>query len=321
MTEFELIRRFFTHRTPGAVLGVGDDAALVRVKPGHELAISADMLVSGRHFVADADPALLGHKSLAVNLSDMAAMGATPRWATLALALPGIERKWLAAFARGFMSLAKRSKVDLVGGDTTRGPLTICVQIMGEVPTGKALRRDGARVGDDIWVSGSLGGAAMALDLAPRDKRLSSAERRALAQRLNAPTPRVALGLQLRGIANSAIDVSDGLLADLGHICERSRVGATLEWEAIPAIPAVRSYAQSDRGARCLLAGGDDYELCFTAPRAKRRAVIAAGARARVPVTLIGEVVRSKNARSPIVLRDSVGQPMKVHARGYDHFR
>jgi thiamine-monophosphate kinase len=321
MTEFELIRRFFTHRTRGAALGVGDDAALVRVAPGSELAISADMLVAGRHFLSDADPALLGHKSLAVNLSDMAAMGATPRWATLALALPRVDEKWLGAFARGFMSLAKRFKVDLVGGDTTRGPLTISVQIMGEVPRGKALRRDGAYVGDDIWVSGSLGAAAMALDLNGRDTRLARAERRALEQRLHAPTPRVALGLSLRGIANSAIDISDGLLADLGHICERSRVGATIEWEAIPAMPVVRSYAQTDRGARCLLAGGDDYELCFTAPRGKRAAVMRAAAKTRVPVTLIGQVTRSANARDPVVLLNSVRQPMKVRARGYDHFR
>jgi thiamine-monophosphate kinase len=320
MTEFELIRRFFTHRTPRTSLGVGDDAALVRVGARSELAISADMLVAGRHFLADADSALLGHKSLAVNLSDMAAMGAAPRWATLALALPRIDEKWLAGFARGFMTLARRFKVDLIGGDTTRGPLTISVQIMGEVPRGKALRRDGARVGEDVWVSGSLGGAAMALDLDPRDTRIGAAGRGALEERLHAPTPRVALGLGLRGVARSAIDISDGLVADLGHICERSHVGATIHWEAIPALPIVRAYAQSDRGARCLLAGGDDYELCFTAPRTKRAAVMRAAARARVAVTLIGEVTRAKRD-TPVVLLDSVGRPMKVRSRGYDHFR
>jgi thiamine-monophosphate kinase len=321
MTEFELIRRFFTHRTPGTALGVGDDAALLRVGRGSELAVSADMLVEGRHFLAKADAALLGHKSLAVNLSDMAAMGARPRWATLALALPAIDEKWLGAFARGFIALAKRFRVDLVGGDTTRGPLTICVQIMGEVPSGKALRRDGARAGDDIWVSGHLGAAAMALDLVGRGKRIDPNVRREIEQRLHAPTPRVALGLALRGIAHSAIDISDGLLADLGHICERSELGATVHWEAIPAMPAVRAYAQSDHGARCLLAGGDDYELCFTASRRKRAAVVRAAARSRVGVTLIGEIGRRVSRSAPVVLLDSVGRPLKVPARGYDHFR
>ena len=321
MTEFELIRRFFTHRSPGTALGVGDDAALLRVARGSELAVSADMLVEGRHFFAKADPALLGHKSLAVNLSDMAAMGAKPRWATLALALPRIDEKWVGAFAQGFIGLAKRSKVDLVGGDTTRGPLTISVQVMGEVPTGKALRRDAARAGDDIWVSGHLGAAAMALDLMRRPQRVDRAVRRELEQRLHAPTPRVALGTALRGIAHSAIDISDGLLADLGHICERSALAATVHWEAIPAMPAVRAYAQTDRGARCLLAGGDDYELCFTASRRKRAAVVAAAARARVGVTLIGEIGRRASRGAPVTLLDSVGRPIKVRVQGYDHFR
>ena len=289
--------------------------------PGTQLAVSADMLVEGRHFFAKADPALLGHKALAVNLSDMAAMGARPRWATLALALPRIDEKWLGAFAGGFLSLARRFKVDLVGGDTTRGPLTISVQIMGEVPSGKALRRDGARAGDDIWVSGHLGAAAMALDLVGRGKRIDPKVRQELEQRLHAPTPRVALGIALRGISRSAIDISDGLLADLGHICERSGLGATVHWEAIPAIPAVRAYAQSDRGARCLLAGGDDYELCFTAARRQRAAVVRAAARARVGVTLIGEITRRVGRRAPVVLLDSVGRPLKVRVQGYDHFR
>ena len=191
-----------------------------------ELAVSADMLVEGRHFFAGADPGLLGHKALAVNLSDMAAMGATPRWATLALALPRVDARWLGAFARGFMALARRHRVDLIGGDTTRGPLTICVQIMGEVPKGKALRRDGAKVGRRrLGVRGAWGGCACARRRSRRI-RVPPARRAALEQRLHAPTPRVALGLALRGIARSAIDISDGLLADLGHICERSHVGA-----------------------------------------------------------------------------------------------
>ncbi|HEX2830749.1 MAG TPA: thiamine-phosphate kinase [Burkholderiales bacterium] len=323
MTEFELIRRYFTHPARGATLGVGDDAALLRLSPRTELVVSADMLVEGRHFFAGADPQRLGHKALAVNLSDLAAMGAKPRWVTLALALPRADEKWLAGFSRGFMALAKRHSVSLVGGDTTRGPLNIAVQIMGEVPRGKALRRDGAKVGDDVWVSGYLGEAAMALDVLKgrNARKVSPADRKALEARLHEPTPRVALGTALRGTAHSAIDISDGLVADLGHICERSIVAAEIEWEAVPALPLVRAYAQTDRGARALLAGGDDYELCFTASPRQRAAVTAAAARARVHVTMVGRIVR-KTGRAPLVLvRDSVGKPMSVPARGFDHFR
>ena len=321
LSEFELIRRFFTHRTPGAVLGVGDDAALVRVKSGTELAISADMLLEGRHFLPDADPQQLGHKALAVNLSDMAAMGAQPRWVTLALALPRVDPRWLGAFARGFMTLARAHRVELIGGDTTRGPLSICVQIMGEVPKGQALRRDGAKVGDDVWVSGQLGAAALALALRKGRIRAAASDRRALEQRLHAPTPRVELGIALRGIAHSAIDISDGLLADLGHICERSKVAASIEWEALPATPYVRAQAQSAAGARALLAGGDDYELCFTAAIRKRSAVLRAAARARVPVMLIGGIVAGRRGQEPVEVLDSIGKPLSVRSRGYDHFR
>ena len=321
LSEFELIRRYFTHRARGASLGVGDDAALVRVRAGRELAVSADMLVEGRHFLAGADPVLLGHKALAVNLSDMAAMGAVPRWVTLSLALPRVDERWLRGFSRGFMTLARRHRVDLIGGDTTRGPLAICVQIMGEVPKGKALRRDGAKVGDHIWVSGNLGEAAIALDAIKRRVRVKPRERRLLEKRLHAPTPRVALGLELRGLAHSAIDISDGLLADLGHICERSKVSAVIEWEAIPAMPVVRSLAQTDRGARALLAGGDDYELCFTTPPRHRLDVLWAAERARVNVTLIGSITRRARGRGPVEVLDSIGRPLRVRVRGYDHFR
>lgn len=320
LSEFEVIQRFFTHRTPGTVLGVGDDAALVRVSTGMELAVSADMLVEGRHFLPRADAALLGHKSLAVNLSDMAAMGAKPRWATLALSMPQASETWLGAFADGFMALARKHRVDLIGGDTTRGPLTICVQIMGEVPRGKALRRDGAKAGDDVWVSGRLGGAALALAVLQGHARIARRDLRLLEERLHAPTPRVALGIALRGIARSAIDVSDGLLADLGHICDRSRVSAVLEWEAIPATPFVRLQAQkTELAARALLTGGDDYELCFTAPSRKRPAVLAAAKSARIEVTQVGRIVPRVRS-TPVHVLDSLGKTMKMHAGGYDHF-
>ncbi|HYK14884.1 MAG TPA: thiamine-phosphate kinase, partial [Burkholderiales bacterium] len=238
-SEFDLIARYFTHRAHHTVLGVGDDAALVRIKRGHELVISADMLVAGRHFFRDANPRQVGHKALAVNLSDVAAMGATPRWATLALALPQANARWVSEFSRGFMALARRFDVDLIGGDTTRGPLNICVQIMGEVPRGKALRRDGARAGDDLWVSGALGDAAFALAALKRRIRLKPAELARCAAKLNAPKPRVNLGLALRRIAHSAIDISDGLLADLDHVLVASGVAAEIELAALPASPAL----------------------------------------------------------------------------------
>jgi thiamine-monophosphate kinase len=321
LSEFEVIRRYFTHPTPQARLGIGDDAAIVRPRAGYELAISADMLVEGRHFFRGADPERLGHKALAVNLSDLAAMGATARWVTLALALPRVDTAWLSGFSRGFLGLARRHRVDLIGGDTTRGPLAACVQIMGEVPRGQALRRDGARVGDDVWVSGEIGAAGIAVDVLRGRLRVTPAQQRALEERLHRPTPRLALGARLRGIAHSAIDISDGFVADLGHICERSGVAARVSWESLPAAPFVRAIAQSPRGAQALLAGGDDYELCFTAAPRRRAALVAAAAKARTPVALVGTIVR-REPRLPLVqVIDSIGKPLKLQRKGYDHFR
>lgn len=319
-SEFELIRRYFTHRARNAVLGVGDDAALVRVRRGHELVISSDMLVAGRHFFHDADPRLLGHKALAVNLSDMAAMGAAPRWATLALALPSADARWVREFSGGFMRLARRFAVDLIGGDTTRGPLNICVQIMGEAPHGTALRRDGARSGDDIWVSGTLGDAALALAALKRRIRLKPADLARCAARLHQPSPRVALGLALRGHAHSAIDISDGLLADLGHILERSDAAAEIELAALPASSVMERYL--DRVAACtaLLAGGDDYELCFTAPARARERIQRLGRAARVRVTRIGRVSPRQRGQPRLIVRAPDGAAMRVARGGYDHF-
>jgi thiamine-monophosphate kinase len=316
LSEFELIKRFFTHRSANAVLGVGDDAAIVRPSRGKELVVSTDMLVSGRHFMPDADPKRLGHKSLAVNLSDMAAMGATPRWVTLSLALPQIDPAWVGAFARGFMTLARKHHVDLIGGDTTRGPLAICVQIMGEVPRGKALRRDGARAGDDVWVSGRIGDAAIALEASRRRIPVPAGDRVRCQRRLDAPTPRVELGIALRGIARSAIDVSDGLLADLGHICERSQVSAEIDWKRVPVSSIAR---QQPRLMQTVLAGGDDYELCFTVPAAKRAAAMAAARKARVRVTRIGRIARGLAARVRVL--DGDGAEISITRAGFDHFR
>lgn len=320
LSEFELIRRFFTHPARGAVLGVGDDAAIVRARRGHELVITTDMLVAGRHFLHDADPQWLGHKALAVNLSDMAAMGATPRWATLALALPRADARWLAAFARGFMRLARRHEVDLVGGDTTRGPLAVCVQIAGEVPSGRALRRDGARAGDDVWVSGTLGDATLALAATRGRIALARRERVRLERKLHAPTPRVTLGAALRDTARSAIDVSDGLIADLGHICERSRVAAELQFDRIPASAIMKRHLGRSAAREALLAGGDDYELVFTAGRARREAITGLARRLGLRLTRVGKITRQRGRVPLVAVLDSGGRPIAVKRGGYEHF-
>jgi len=319
LSEFEIIRRFFTHPARGAVLGVGDDAAIVRARRGMELVLSADMLVEGRHFSRGADPEQLGHKALAVNLSDMAAMGAVPRWTTLSIALPRINARWLAAFTRGFMRLARRHGVDLVGGDTTRGPLNISVQIIGEVPAGRGLRRDGARAGDDVWVSGTLGDAALALAAMKRRVTLARGERVRLEQRLHAPAPRVAMGNALRGIARSAIDVSDGLIADLGHICERSRVSAILQLDRIPASAILRRHLARPAARAAQLAGGDDYELVFTAGRSRRGIIDRLARRLRLKLTCIGKITRRRHAPLVTVL-GAGGHPVAVGQTGYKHF-
>ncbi len=318
--EFRLIDRYFTHRTRHTLLGVGDDAALIRVRRGHVLAISVDMLVEGRHFFKGTDPEALGHKTLAVNLSDLAAMGATPRWATLALALPRADERWLAAFTRGFMRLARAHDVDLIGGDTTRGPLNLCVQIMGEVPANKALRRDGARAGDEVWVSGTLGEAALAVAARSHKIRLSARQLATASRRLDRPMPRVALGAALRGIAHSAIDISDGLLGDLGHICERSGVAAVIELEALPRSAMLRAHAARAITQNALLSGGDDYELCFTAPRSRQSAVLRASARSRTPVTCIGRIIKAPSGAVGVAVMDGDGLPLRIAQRGFDHF-
>ena len=316
-SEFDLIARFFTRPAPNAVLGVGDDAALLAVSPGMELAVSTDMLVSGQHFFPDVDPYLLGHKALAVNLSDLAAMGATPRWATLALALPAAEVGWLEVFSRGLFDMAARFDVSLVGGDTTRGPLNLSVTILGEVPAGQALRRSAARVGDDIWVSGDLGGAALGLCYLLDEADLADlGEIESCLGRLHAPEPRVALGRALLGVANAAIDISDGLLADLGHILKCSETGAEIEFGLLPAHPAVAARLPHPLMQRCLLAGGDDYELCFTAAPERAHVVLAAAAAADVRVTRIGRITAEPGLR--VLAVD--GSTMTCEDHGFDHF-
>ena len=287
---------------------MGDDCALLRPEPGLELAVTTDMLVEGRHFLAGADPAALGHKALAVNLSDLAAMGAAPRWALLAISLPAVDEAWLAAFSEGFFGLCERYGVDLVGGDTTRSPLlTIAVTAIGEVPAGLALYRAGARPGDDIWVSGELGGAALAL---------VHPEIGQAAQRLHRPEPRVELGERLRGLAHAAIDVSDGLAGDLQHILDRSGVGATVRYAQVPRAAAFGPLSSPQLEKDCVLSGGDDYELLFTAAADRRARLEALSGELRIPLARIGTVTRGE---AKLVVLDESGRPL-AHRGGFDHF-
>jgi len=316
-SEFELIARYFNRAAPQGLLGVGDDCALFPAPAGEEVATSIDLLLEGRHFFSDVDPRALGHKSLAVNLSDLAAMGARPIGCVLGLALPRLDEAWLAAFAQGFHDLAAAHGCPLIGGDTTRSAhdIAISVTVFGSVPAATALRRAGARAGDDIWVSGELGAADIAYRLLdgqhPADPPLLAATRAALEW----PEPQVALGLALRGIAHAAIDISDGLLQDLGHILAASGVGACLWYASLPAAAALDGLAEPRR-RQALLGGGDVYQLCFTAPAARRADVAQAARQAGVRVTRVGEIT----AGPGLAVRDAEGRPLAGLPRGFDHF-
>lgn len=319
-SEFDIIRRYFKRAASNAVLGIGDDAALIDITPGNELAISTDTLVCGKHFFADADPYRLGHKSLAVNLSDMAAMGAKPRWALLALTLPETlaqqNQTWLQQFSAGFFALAEQHRVELIGGDTTAGPLNICVQILGEVEKEKALRRSGAKSGDDIWVSGTLGDAALALQHLLGKVVLNPDEIDQCLPALLTPAPRIELGRRLIGLAHSAIDISDGLVADLGHILQNSEKSAVIHLHSIPCSPVLKKRLPQSVAMACLLAGGDDYELCFTAPTAHRARIAMLAAELRLPLTCIGEISSGEG----LIVKDAQGKTITLETTGYDHF-
>lgn len=313
MAEFDLIAKYFT-RQAEADLGVGDDAALISPRPGFQLAVSADMSISGTHFFADAQPYAIGWKSMAVNISDMAAMGAEPKWVTLSIALPDVDHDWLRGFSDGLFACADAFGVSLIGGDTTRGPLNIAINIMGEVPRGQALRRDGAQVGDDIWVSGCLGRAALWLQSQLGHLLLSADDIRMLAVAMHHPQPRVSLGLALRGVASAALDVSDGLLADLNHILQASKVGADLEWPAVPQ-PMLQTAVEEHAWQQAVLAGGDDYELCFTAAPQHRELLLALAKQLEVPLSRIGKVTATAG------LRILNGQSsIDLSSKGYSHF-
>jgi thiamine-monophosphate kinase len=314
--EFELIERFFTRPAQRAVLGVGDDCALLAPAEGMALAVSTDMLVEGRHFLSTVAPDRLGHKALAVNLSDLAACGARPLAFTLALALPSADAFFLAGFSRGLLALADRHGCELVGGDTTRGPLTIAITVFGEVPIGGALLRSGARPGDDLYVSGTLGDARLALEVFRGNVELADALFTRLRRRMEEPQPRVELGLALRTLATSAIDVSDGLAGDLGHILRRSGVGATVDVDALPRSTDLASQSEASQRL-CLIGGGDDYELVFTAPAEHRQAIVAAAAAANTEVTRIGRIETLPGLRWV----DGAGGEVVVRTASFDHFR
>jgi thiamine-monophosphate kinase len=325
MGEFDLIHQYFERPVRRAALGIGDDCALLQPSAGCQLAVSSDMLVQDRHFFADADPCQLGHKALAVNLSDLAACGASPLAFTLALALPVADAAWLAPFARGLLALADRHGCELVGGDTTRGPLNICITVFGEVPApagrSQALLRSGARCGDDIYVSGTLGDARLALEAIRGEWTLPAALRERACARLHQPEPRVALGQALRGLATSAIDISDGLLGDLGHVLAASGVGARLDAHCLvdrmachgPELDAV---VPATHQLRCVLAGGDDYELAFTAPADRRDAVAAAAQLSATPVSRVGTIT----ATGGLQVLDAQGAAITGHWASFDHF-
>lgn len=308
-SEFALIDRYFRRPTRHSILGVGDDGALVRPDPGCELVVSTDMLVAGTHFLPNTDPGELGWKVLAVNVSDMAAMGAQPRWALLAAALPAATETWIEKFAAGFFACAEAFGIDVIGGDTTKGPRNFCVTICGEVPAGQALLRSGARPGDEIWVSGAPGRAAQGLAHLQERIVLEEPARAACLAALHRPQPRVALGLALRGLATAAIDVSDGLLADLGHILEASGVAATLRL----AVPPAPTFADN-----CYLSGGDDYELLFTVPTDRHEQVLALATTLSLPLTRIGRIEAGEAGELTVLTL--AGEPVDVGHRGYDHF-
>ena len=356
MSEFNIIQKYFTKPTPQADLGVGDDAALISVSAGMQLAISSDMLVAGTHFFHDAAPHDIGWKALAVNVSDMAAMGANPKWATLAIALPqilpspsqgegqdggrsftptlvstptptlplkeggGINEAWIAEFSRGFFACADMFNIDLIGGDTTRGPLNISVTIMGEVPSGQAIKRSGAQVGDDIWVSGQLGSAALGLAHLQGKTHVPEAILPACLNTLHTPTPRAALGLALRSIATSCIDVSDGLLADLGHILKASNCGATIDLEKIPCIELLKNNLDNPQFQAAILAGGDDYELCFTAPFSQREAINSISKQLNLPLSIIASTRIASSLNTGGLQAHYKNNEITLLKQGFDHF-
>lgn len=318
MGEFDLIDRFFKRPPARADVGVGDDCAIWSPRPGHQLAFSADMLVEGRHFLTTIEPRRLGHKALAVNLSDLAASAAKPQAFLLSLSLPRSDERWLLGFSQGLFDLADAHGCELIGGDTTQGPLNIAITVMGDVPQGQSILRSGAQVGDDIWVSGHLGDARLALEAFRGTVSLPQEVMELARSRMEMPSPRVALGLGLRGIAHAMADISDGLLGDLGHILRSSQVGAEIDLAAATTLMQTSSLwsCPDDLTMTCILSGGDDYELVFTAPPTALDALHAAAQASGTRITRIGHITDSKI----LVLRDAMGHAVVNSFRSFDHF-
>jgi thiamine-monophosphate kinase len=331
--EFDLIWRFFKAgsesmaqtQTDQVLLGIGDDCALLGPDAVQSLAVTSDMLVEGRHFFSNANPQWLGHKALAVNLSDLAAIGAKPVGFTLALALPNANADWLAQFSQGLFRLAQQWQCPLIGGDTTQGPLTICITALGHVPFGAAIKRSGANVGDDVWVSGTLGDARLALGALRSEWPLNQSSLEAVLPRMHEPQPRIALGMQLRGIASSALDVSDGLLGDLRHILNASQVNAEVLIDQLPISCTLAEQTEHLR-RQCAANGGDDYELCFTVPTSKRMEVESLST-TLLPLTRIGSISSASNGTEPLlILRDANGNQLTAAdsvrlMQSFDHFK
>ena len=328
--EFDLIQRFFKtgaqalQSNSSIALGIGDDCALLRPTAGQEIAITSDMLVEGRHFLSGANPELLGRKALAVNLSDLAAMGANPLGFTLALALPKADSAWLEGFSKGLFSMANEHSCSLIGGDTTAGPLNICITAFGSIPIGKAIKRKGAKVGEDIWVSGELGDARLTLAALRHEVLLSDVDLKQIEHRMHQPTPRVELGTQLRGIASAALDISDGLLGDLKHILKESQVDAQIFLDLLPKSVTLlkQKVAIQNEYAAC---GGDDYEICFTAPSDQLKLIDKISNTLQLPLTRIGQTTAMKNTEASIVLFSADGKQMsdsdtKILLKSFDHF-
>lgn len=318
MGEFDLIDRYFKHSVQRADLGVGDDCALLSPRAGYQLAVSTDTLIEGRHFLSTVPPDRLGHKCLAVNLSDLAACGAEPRAFLLALSLPTVDESWLAGFSHGLMALAEVQRCELIGGDTTRGPLAITITVLGDVPQGQALLRSGAQAGDDIYVSGHLGDARLALECFRGNVRLPEPVFAACRQRMEQPQPRVALGIALRGLASAMADISDGLVGDLGHILLQSGCGAHVDLQACEHLLACHPHVSlsPELLRTCVFAGGDDYELVFTAPPKSRAAISKAAYDSQTPVHRIGTIT----ATPGLHWIDRLGHPVPLSFSSFDHF-
>lgn len=328
--EFDLIERFFKtpsiSRSPNSAinLGIGDDCALIHPPSGEEIAITSDMLVEGRHFLKGTNPEELGRKALAVNLSDLAAMGAKPLGFTLSISLPNVDPQWLEAFSRGLFSIADQFHCPLIGGDTTAGSLTISITAIGSVPYGKAIRRSGAKVDDEIWVSGAVGDARLTLAALRHEISLSKDELSAIEHRMHQPTPRVELGLELRGIANAALDISDGLLGDLQHILRQSQVDAEIMLDQLPKSATLKKQSIQIQN-QFAASGGDDYELCFTAPKNQHQVILEIGKKLNLPLTCIGRIIHKKNDLSQVHILNADGKILSDTEasqllKSFDHF-